>query len=118
MSDIIKFSIKALIAGAIVWALYNHFSPLQNCLRMIESGGLELEQLEGAKLTEGIVSRLESSGLADRLELLGLGDLLETIESSDWLDGLEVDKALEGLGEQLKVRQSCLCQPNNLVISN
>ena len=49
MSDIIKFAIKALIAGAIVWALYNHFSPLQNCLRMIESGGLELEQLEGTK---------------------------------------------------------------------
>ena len=112
MSDIIKFAIKALIAGAIVWALYNHFSPLQNCLRMIESGGLELEQLQGTKLTEGIVSRLESSGLADRLELLGLGDLLETIESSDWLDGLEVDKALEGLGgaAQGAARAVCVSQ--------
>lgn len=112
MSDIIKFAIKALIAGAIVWALYNHFSPLQNCLRMIESGALELEQLEGTTLTEGLVDRLERSGLAERLERLGLADLLETIESSGWLEGLELDKALEGLGgaAQGAARAVCVSQ--------
>ena len=100
MSDIIKFAIKALIAGAIVWALYNHFSPLQNCLRMIESGALELEQLEGTTLTEGLV---------DRLERLGLADLLETIESSGWLEGLELDKALEGLGGAAQGAARAVC---------
>ena len=112
MTDIIKFAIKALMAGAIVWALYNHFSPLQNCLRMIESGALELEQLEGAKLAEGLLDRLEGSGMADRLERLGLADLLERIELSGWLEGLKGDRALEGFrgAAQGAARAVCLNQ--------